>query len=83
MLETMSTQTPTKRKASEQHSRSLIKSISYRILSITVDSLVAYFITKDIALSAGIVIVVNTYSTILYYLHERVWANIRWGRKKE
>jgi uncharacterized membrane protein len=65
----------------EKHSRSLFKSISYRLLSITVDSAVAYFFTHDVALSAGIVIFVNSYSTLLYYFHERVWANIHWGRK--
>jgi uncharacterized membrane protein len=70
-----------KHTASEKHSRSLLKSISYRILSLTVDSIAAYFFTRDVALSAGIVIFVNTYSTLLYYFHERVWANIPWGRK--
>jgi uncharacterized membrane protein len=70
-----------KHKAAEKHSRSLLKSISYRMLSITADSITAYFFTHDVALSAGIVILVNGYSTILYYAHERVWANIHWGRK--
>jgi uncharacterized membrane protein len=71
-----------KKNYAEKHSRSLIKSISYRILSITADSIAAYFFTHDVALSAGIVIVVNAYSTILYYFHERAWANIHWGRTK-
>lgn len=66
----------------EKHSRSLIKSISYRMVSIIADSIAAYFFTRDVALSAGIVILVNGYSTILYYLHERIWANIHWGRIK-
>lgn len=70
-----------KHNAAEKHSRSLIKAISYRILSITADSIAAYFFTKDVLLSAGIVILINSYSTILYYIHERVWANIHWGRK--
>ncbi len=72
----------TKRKASEKHSRSLLKAVSYRALSIVADSAAAYFFTRDMALSAGIVIFMNGYSTILYYLHERVWANIHWGRPK-
>ncbi len=71
-----------KHTAVEKHSRSVTKAISYRLLSITVDSIVAYFITRDALLSLGIVIFVNSYSTVLYYLHERVWANIHWGRKK-
>lgn len=71
-----------KHTSAEKHSRSLLKSISYRLLSITADSIAAYFFTHDVALSAGIVIFVNTYSTFLYYIHERVWANIHWGRKQ-
>jgi uncharacterized membrane protein len=70
-----------KHKAAEKHSRSLLKAISYRIISITADSIAAYFFTKDVLLSAGIVIFINSYSTILYYIHERIWANIHWGRK--
>lgn len=66
----------------ERHKRSLVKSISYRVLSLTVDSMVAYLFTRDVALSAGIVIVVNTYSTVLYYFHERVWAHIHWGHSR-
>lgn len=72
-----------KTKPAEKHSRSLFKSISYRIVSITADSIAAYFFTRDATLSAGIVLVVNGYSTVLYYLHERAWANIHWGRIKK
>ncbi len=66
-------------KVLEAHPRSIAKSISYRVLSVSVDSAVAYFFTHNIALSAGIVLVVDTYSTVLYYLHERIWAHIHWG----
>jgi len=64
----------------ESHPRSVAKSVSYRVLSLSVDSAVAYFFTRDVALSAGIVILVNTYSTLLYYFHERAWAHVHWGR---
>lgn len=66
----------------EKNHRSIVKSISYRVLSLAVDSTVAYLFTRDVALSAGIVVLVNTYSTVLYYLHERVWAHIHWGHQK-
>ena len=65
----------------EDHRRSGAKSISYRILSITVDSCVAYFFTRNATLSAAVVLLVNGYSTLLYYIHERIWAHIYWGRK--
>lgn len=69
-------------KSAERHSRSIVKSVTYRLLSISVDSIVAYIFTRDLILSAGIVIFVNTYSTFLYYFHERIWAHIHWGRER-
>lgn len=69
--------------AAENHSRSVTKAISYRILSIFADTIAAYILTKNIATTIGVVALVNTYSTALYYLHERAWANIHWGRVKK
>ena len=70
-----------KKPSAENHGRSLAKAISYRILSVTIDFIIAYAVTKDATISTGIVLFVNGYSTLLYYFHERVWANIHWGRK--
>ncbi|HQT82665.1 MAG TPA: DUF2061 domain-containing protein [Candidatus Paceibacterota bacterium] len=67
--------------SAETYNRSIVKSVSYRVVSIITDLCVAYFFTRSAALSVGIVIFVDGYSTILYYLHERVWAHIHWGRK--
>ncbi|HEY9584985.1 MAG TPA: DUF2061 domain-containing protein [Candidatus Paceibacterota bacterium] len=69
--------------SAEKHRRSVAKSLSYRVLSISVDWLVVYFFTRNAALSVGIVILVDGYSTILYYLHERVWAHVHWGRDQK
>lgn len=68
--------------APEKHSRSVVKSITYRVLSITTDTLVAYFFTRDAVVTVGIVAFVNGYSTLLYYFHERVWVHIKWGKRK-
>jgi uncharacterized membrane protein len=65
----------------ETHHRSALKAVSYRILSMCADYIAAYFFTKSVVLSAGIVLVVNLYSTVLYYFHERAWAHIHWGRE--
>jgi adenylylsulfate kinase len=64
----------------ETHHRSIVKSVSYRAISVAADSAAAYFFTQDIAITAGIVLVVELYSTLLYYLHERAWAHIHFGR---
>jgi uncharacterized membrane protein len=71
-----------KRQPHELHRRSLAKSISYRLLSIIADTIVAYLFTKDAGKTIGIVLLVNAYSTFLYYGHERIWSFIRWGKNK-
>ncbi len=68
-------------KPAETHSRSIAKAASYRAISVAVDYMVAYFFTRNVMFSAGIVLFVDFYSTILYYLHERIWAHVRWGRR--
>ena len=57
--------------------KSLLKTISWRIVG-TIDTMViSYIITGDftVAFSIGSVEVVT--KMILYYLHERVWASVK------
>lgn len=65
----------------EKTSRSITKAISYRILSITVDTIFVYALTRKVELTLGIVIITNCYSTFLYYFHERLWNRTHFGRK--
>ncbi len=69
-------------KATERRRRSIAKSIAYRLLSIIVDSGVAYFFLRDASTTILLVLFVNGYSTIIYYFHERIWAHIKWGKRK-
>ena len=64
----------------EHRWRSIIKAVSYRILSITVDTIFVYAITRKIDMTLGIVVITNAYSTFLYYIHERAWNKFHWGR---
>ena len=65
----------------ENHSRSITKAISYRIVSITADLIIVFLITKRIELTLGIVTVSNLVSTFMYYFHERAWNRLHTGRK--
>lgn len=68
-------------KANEKRRRSIVKSIVYRAISVIVDLVVAYLFTKNFAASIGIVLFVDGYSTAIYYIHERAWSHISWGKK--
>lgn len=66
---------------SETVKRSLVKTISYRLLIIILDFLAIYFFTGKIKIAFLYTIVSNIYSTVIYFLHERIWLKIKWGNK--
>lgn len=65
----------------ENHTRSIYKAISYRILSVIIDSVFVYGITGKPKTTLGIVLATNFYSTFVYYAHERVWNHFHFGKK--
>lgn len=65
----------------EQHSRSIAKAVSYRIVSICMDLSIVFAFTQKIELTFGIVIMSNLVSIFIYYFHERAWNKIHFGRK--
>lgn len=66
----------------EHYERSIVKTITYRILIVISTFVVTYFITGEIRLSLEITAVANVINTVLYFLHERVWNRIHWGKTK-
>ncbi len=65
----------------EKVKRSVIKSITFRILVVMADGLIIYLITKSFVATVGVIIFSNISSTLIYYFHERVWNKIKWGKK--
>jgi uncharacterized membrane protein len=59
--------------------RSIVKAISYRVVIICLDFLVIYLFTRKVEVALGFMIVSNIYTTVAYFMHERLWARIRWG----
>ena len=60
--------------------RSLLKTITWRIIGSIDTMVITYFITGNwkFGLAVGGIEVVS--KMILYYLHERVWQRIKWGK---
>jgi uncharacterized membrane protein len=59
--------------------RSIVKAITYRSVIIILDFLVVYLLTHKIETAAGFMIISNIYTTVAYFLHERIWSGIQWG----
>lgn len=67
----------------DKNSRSIAKSITWRVSATIATIILVYIITKDIRVSLGIGFIEVFLKLFLYYLHERVWNNIKWGRRFE
>jgi len=59
--------------------RSIVKAITYRVAIVCLDFLVIYMLTGKVGIAIGFMIVSNIYTTLCYFLHERIWAGIKWG----
>lgn len=64
----------------ETRMRSIAKSLVWRVISIIILVIVAYFVTGDVKKTTGITIIFQIILAVIYYAHERVWARISWGR---
>lgn len=65
---------------SDTAGRSLFKTISWRITGSSATFMIAYFILGNFSMSGTIAVIQLICNTILYYVHERVWNNIGYGR---
>jgi uncharacterized membrane protein len=59
--------------------RSFVKAFTYRGIIVCLDFLVIYLLTGKVRMAAAFMIISNVYTTVAYFLHERVWAGIKWG----
>ena len=65
---------------SETKLRSLIKTISYRLSGFVITFLIALFLTSNIKISLSFGILEIIFKLILYFIHERFWLKVNWGR---
>tara|TARA_B100001123_G_scaffold382938_1_gene454476 strand:+ start:805 stop:1083 length:279 start_codon:yes stop_codon:yes gene_type:complete len=60
--------------------RSLIKSITWRIIASLDTFIIAWFITGKLSWAGSIASLEILTKTFLYYFHERGWNYILWGK---
>ena len=57
----------------ESHLRSLLKTLSWRVLATTTTAIIAWFITGDVATAVAIGGIEFIAKFFIYYGHERAW----------
>ena len=65
----------------ESHIRSLVKAASWRIFATLVTMAIVFIFTGKVKLMIGVGLADIVSKLILYYLHERIWNKIGYGRK--
>ena len=63
--------------------RSLAKTITYRLISSAIGFLVVWVLSDDIKTGAMFSIAELVYKPLQYYIHERIWQRIKWGKNEE
>ncbi len=65
----------------ERKTRSVVKTISWRLTGTADTILISYLLTNSLEIAASIGGIELVTKMLLYYLHERVWAKVKWGLK--
>jgi uncharacterized membrane protein len=65
----------------ESHIRSIAKAVSWRIAGSLDTFLIAALITGSSRIASGVALTEVLTKTALYYVHERAWAFVPWGRR--
>lgn len=77
----MKTASDNKEEASEENiQRSLVKTISWRLVGTLATIVISYIITGTLELAFSIGIIELLSKLVLYFLHERTWNRIKWGK---
>jgi uncharacterized membrane protein len=67
----------------EKHYRSLVKGVSWRITGSIDTMVISFLVTGKFKFALAITSVEFFTKIFLYYVHERVWLKVPFGRVKE
>ncbi len=69
-----------KTKLGESHTRTVIKAVSWRIIASMTTMIIVYILTREWGITLGAGLLEGISKIIFYYLHERIWHTIGWGK---
>lgn len=61
--------------------RSLMKTVVWRVIATFITLVITYLFTGEIQQSTNIALVVAVFLVVGYYINERVWNRVEWGRR--
>jgi uncharacterized membrane protein len=60
--------------------RSLAKTVTYRLISSAIGFLVVWMISDNVKTGAMFSVAELVYKPLQYYVHERLWQHVKWGK---
>ena len=63
--------------------RSIVKTISWRLVGSSAVLLISFLLTGNFVLAGSIAMIQLLSNTVLYFIHERIWNKIQWGISKD
>ncbi len=66
----------------DSHTRTIIKAVSWRVIATLTTMTIVFLFTRKIILSLGVGLVEVIAKITFYYLHERTWHKVSWGKNK-
>jgi uncharacterized membrane protein len=68
-------------RGAETHARSVLKALSWRTLGTLDTFAISWLLTGRVEIAGSIAGIEIITKIAWYYLHERIWAAIHWGRR--
>ncbi|HTM51244.1 MAG TPA: DUF2061 domain-containing protein [Bryobacteraceae bacterium] len=66
----------------ETHARSIAKAITYRVLGSASTAAIVFLFSRNLGLSLGAGVLDSIVKIVMYFIHERIWDHIDYGRPK-
>ncbi len=67
----------------EQKRRSLVKALTWRAIATATTMTLVFLFTGEMSLAVGVGALDIIFKLIFYYVHERAWNKLSWGRHKK
>jgi uncharacterized membrane protein len=64
----------------ENHKRTIAKTASWRVLATLITTFVAWMLTGELRFAATVGALDTVAKLVMYYVHERAWNRIDYGR---
>jgi adenylylsulfate kinase len=66
----------------DSQKRSITKAISWRLFAIVLLAVVSFMTTDNVRTASLITLFYHTIQVFMFFIHERIWNSISWGRTK-